>query len=154
LRDTPAAPLSKNVKLMLWGSAAPVVLLFLAAMLVQTKRSSAKAPEFVVPIHNKLVSAPRVKHDDQAAAPAVDPAKPEEPKADAAPKPDNPPEQKPKPKSNKKKGKGKTKPKPPAETVVAQSDGDEKKDAKGEDSKDTDKDKDKGKDGDAKKPSM
>src|SRR3954470_3974160 len=32
LRETPATPLSKNTKLMLWGSAAPVLLLFLGAV--------------------------------------------------------------------------------------------------------------------------
>jgi hypothetical protein len=47
LSETPSAPLSKNVKLILWGSAAPVVLLFLGSV-VTAKGSAPKAPQGTV----------------------------------------------------------------------------------------------------------
>src|SRR4051794_32744722 len=118
LKETPAAPLSKNVKLMLWGSAAPVVLLFLGSLLAVNKSSSsqAKAPEgLIVPDRAKQAATAAAKTEiaRQSDAPATK-RKPEEPKPKAAAKTENPPEEKPKPKNNKDKdkGKGKDKAKP------------------------------------------
>ncbi len=150
LKETPAAPLSKNVKLSLWGSAVPVVLLFVAALLSSGSRSTAKAKapeEMIIPQRAKpappLVTS---RSDDKPAAPAAD-SKPGDRKDDTAANTDKPPQEKPKKSKKSKKGK-------PKETVVVQNTEDDK--AKGDESKDKtddkDKDKDKdNKDGDSKK---
>src|SRR4051794_17529194 len=49
LRETPATPLSKNTKLMLWGSAAPVLLLFLGAVATGKGRDIKTPTNMVVP---------------------------------------------------------------------------------------------------------
>jgi hypothetical protein len=145
LKETPAAPLSKNVKLSLWGSAVPVVLLFGIALLSQGNRSTAKAPdEMVIPAHAKPAPASlSVRGDDKPLAPVVD-TKPGDRKGDMAANPEKPPQDKPKPKKKPKKG---AKPK---ETVVVQNTEDDK--AKGDEPKDKTDDKDKdNKSGDSKK---
>jgi hypothetical protein len=117
LRQTPATPMSKNVKLMLWGSAAPVAFLFFAALLT-SKGSSAKPPEgMVIPVNRAPASIPpapvshapahkraREQAPEQAPAPAVV-SNDATPEANAT----NPTEEKPKPVAKKKKGKGKGK---------------------------------------------
>jgi hypothetical protein len=135
VKETPAAPLSKNVKLMLWGSAAPVVLLFVAALLA--RRSHFKAPEeMVIPVRQ---SAPAYAIQSGAKPPAVAASKSEGPGAKA--NPSKPPQDKAKAKSKKKTQK-KTKPKD--ETAVAQnSEGDSDKSKDG-DQANGEKPKDKG----------
>jgi hypothetical protein len=98
LRETPATPLSKNVKLMLWGSAAPVLLLFLGALWTGTG-STAKPPENTVlpPSPPKPLAA---KTDEQPPKQAVAP-KEEKPKDEAQSKENSPTEDKPKPKNPK-----------------------------------------------------
>jgi hypothetical protein len=129
VKETPAAPLSKNVKLMLWGSAAPVVFLFVAALL--GRRSHFKAPEeMVIPVRQ---SAPAYAIQSGSKPPAVGVSKSEGPGPAAKANPSKPPQDKAKSKSKKKTQK-KTKPKD--ETAVAQNtEGDS---AKGEKSKDDD----------------
>jgi hypothetical protein len=114
LKDTPAAPLSKNVKMSLWGSAVPVVLLFLAALFSQGNRSVAKAPSEMIIPSRVLPLSPSLtrRSDDKPLAPVVD-TKAGDRKDDAAANPDKPPQEKPKPKKKPKKGK-------PKETVVVQ----------------------------------
>jgi len=138
LKETPATPLSKNVKLMLWGSAAPVVLLFLGALLAGNSSSRAKAPEgLIVPDRARQTADAAAKadlarlRDNPPPAPAAE-VKPEEPKPDAAAKPEGSQEDKDKPKpQNPKKtgkggkgkgGKGKSTPKPKEDTAVAKTD--------------------------------
>jgi len=97
LRETPAVPLSKNVKLMLWGSAAPVVLLFLGALLT-SKGSTAKPP-------SETVLPPSLQPPALSVAKVSDEHPPKEtiaPKKESKVKPENPPEEKKsKPKSQK-----------------------------------------------------
>jgi hypothetical protein len=108
LRETPATPLSKNVKLMLWGSAAPVVLLFLGALLT-SKGSTAKPPSETVLPPTPTRSVAVVRNDEPPPKPAAAPAE-EKPKENVAAKPR---EEKPKPKDkDKKKPKDKDKKKP------------------------------------------
>jgi len=134
LKDTPAAPLSKNVKLSLWGSAAPVVLLFVAALFSPGNRSKANVPQELLPSHMPPV-APTItrRSDDKPPAPAVDP-KAGDHKDGAAANTDKPPQEK--PKAKKKPPKKGTKPKEP---VVAQNTEGDK--ANGDEDKDKDKDK-------------
>jgi hypothetical protein len=122
LKDTPAAPLSKQVKLSLWGAAVPVVLLFVAALM--SPRSVAKAPdEMIIPAHAKPAPPTLTRRsDDKPLAPAVD-SKPADRKDEAAANTDKPPQEKEKPKKKPTKKKGK-----PKETVVVQNaDGDKAK---------------------------
>jgi hypothetical protein len=144
LKETPAAPLSKNVKLSLWGSAVPVVLLFVVA-LVNPNRTTAKAPTEVIWTAPKLATPPPLvsRTDDKPPAPAGE-TKAGDNKDKAAASSDKPAEEKSKAKPKKPPKKGnKSKPK---DTVIAQSNEGDK--ANG------DKDKDKGNDdssGDSKK---
>jgi hypothetical protein len=129
LKDTPAAPLSKNEKLSLWGSAVPVVLLLVAALLSQGNRSVAKAPtEMIIPSRAMPPASPSLasRSDEKPPAPAGE-AKAEQKKDEASAKSDKPPQKKP---TNKKK-KGKSKPK---DTAVVQNTEGEK--ATGNESKD------------------
>jgi hypothetical protein len=120
LKETPAAPLSKNVKLMLWGSAAPVVLLFVAALLVP-RRSQFKPPEeSVVPVHQVK---PTLASRSDNRPPAVAGPAANAPGPNAAAKSDKPAQDKAKAKKPKGKSKPKAKPKPKPkddETNVAQ----------------------------------
>jgi hypothetical protein len=112
VKETPAAPLSKNVKLMLWGSAAPVVLLFVVALLA--RRSHFKPPEeMIVPLHE---TTPSVASRSGEKPPAVAAPKSEGP--GAAANSSKPPQNKAKAKAKAKKPKAK--PKPKDETAVAQ----------------------------------
>ena len=63
LKDTPAAPLSKNVKLSLWGSAVPVVLLFVAALLSRQSLGRQGARRDDHPPHAK--PAPPIAHQPE-----------------------------------------------------------------------------------------
>jgi len=141
LKDTPAAPLSKNVKLSLWGSAVPVVLLFVAALL--SPRSVAKAPdEMIIPQHAKPAPPSLTRRsDDKPPSPAVE-TKAGDRKNDVAANGDKPPQEKPKKKKPSKKGNK------PKETVVVQNTEGDK--ANGDEPTDKDKDKD-NKSGDSKK---
>jgi hypothetical protein len=129
LRETPAAPLSKNVKLMLWGAAAPVVVLLLGALFTM-KGSTAKPPPYsLVPTNSK--PAPPPTHlarngNDQPPAEAA-PSKEKSPKvAEKAKKPKKKPSNpKPKPEESK------------SDTAIDKAD-------KPAQDKDKDKDKDKG----------
>jgi hypothetical protein len=120
LKDTPAAPLSKNVKLSLWGSAVPVVLLFVVALFSLGNRSTAKAPDEIIqqrakPALPSLASLSK----DKPPAPAVD-TKGKDRKDDSAANTDKPPQEKPKSKKKPPKKGGK-----PKDTVVVQNtDGD------------------------------
>jgi hypothetical protein len=113
VKETPAAPLSKNVKLMLWGSAAPVVLLFVVALLA--RKSHFKPPEEFVPVHPTTPVASRSGDKlpvvgatkSEGPGPTADSSKPPQDKAKAQGK-------------GKGKGKGKSKAKPKDETAVAQ----------------------------------
>jgi len=140
LKETPAAPLSKNVKLSLWGSAVPVVLLFVVA-LVNPNRTTAKAPTEVIWTAPKLATSPPLvsRTDDKPPAPAGE-AKAGDNKDKAAASSDKPADDKPKPKAKKDKSKkGKSKPK---DTVVVQNtEGDKANSNDGKDKAD-DKDKD------------
>ena len=133
LKDTPAAPLSKNVKLSLWGSAVPVVLLFIAALLSGGNRSTAKAPdEMIIPQHAKPAPPSLTRRsDDKPPAPAVE-TKAGDRKNDAVANTDKPPQEKPKSKKKPSKKKGK-----PKETVVVQNTEGDK--ANGEEPKEKDK---------------
>jgi hypothetical protein len=112
IKETPAAPLSKNVKLMLWGSAAPVVFLFVAALLV--RRTHFTRPEdLVIPVHQP---APAIASRSGDTLPVVASPKSEGPGAKASSS--KPPQDKAKAKAKAKKPK--PKPKPKDETAVAQ----------------------------------
>jgi hypothetical protein len=111
VKETPAAPLSKNVKLMLWGSAAPVVLLFVVALLA--RKSHFKEPEEFVPVHPTTPVASR--GGDKL--PVVGATKSEGPGPGATADSSKPPQEKAKAKP---KRKPKAKPKPKDETAVAQ----------------------------------
>jgi len=94
LRETPATPLSKHVKLMLWGSAAPVLLLFLGALLT-IKGSIAKPPErSVLPPSPPKLEVVR-RNDEPPPKEAIAP-KEEKPKEEAQKKEKTPDEEKPK----------------------------------------------------------
>jgi hypothetical protein len=137
LKDTPAAPLSKNVKLSLWGSAVPVVLLFIAALFSGGSRSTAKAPdEMIIPQRAKPAPPSLTRRsDDKPPAPAGD-TKARDRKDDMAANSDKPPQEKPKAKKKSNK-KGKK----PKETVVVQNtEGDKANSAESKDKAD-DKDK-------------
>jgi hypothetical protein len=114
VKETPAAPLSKNVKLTLWGSAAPVVLLFVLALLA--RRSHFKPPEETL----WRPAAPSYAAHSGGTPPAPGVAKSEGsgPGAAATP-PSKPPQNKAKTKKKQQK-KSKSKPKPKDETAVAQ----------------------------------
>jgi len=113
--------------MMLWGSAAPVVLLFLAALMVGNKSSRAKPPEeLIVPDRAKQTANAAAKTElahrtgDTASVPAAE-VKPEEPKPDAAANAEKSSEEKAKEKAKDKKKKGPRKPKKD-ETTVAKTD--------------------------------
>jgi hypothetical protein len=117
LKDTPAAPLSKQVKMMLWGSAAPVVLLFVAALLVPSRSRPKPPEESIIPVHAKPALAP-IATRTIIKPPAA--TKSEGSGPGAAVNPDKPAQDKEKPKK-KSKAKPKAKPKPkPDEAAVAQ----------------------------------
>jgi hypothetical protein len=103
LRETPAAPLTKNVKLMLWGSAAPVVLLFFGALL--TGKGAAPKPPKETVLPPSLVK-PQVlvtqKSEEKPPKEAIAPAG-NSTKGEAGEKPKKPPEEKPKSKKSNKK---------------------------------------------------
>jgi hypothetical protein len=95
LRETPAAPLTKNVKLMLWGSAAPVVLLFFGALLTGKGAAPKPPSETVLPpslVKPQVLVTPKSeeKPPKEADAPAGDSTK-----GEAGEKPKKPPEEKP-----------------------------------------------------------
>jgi len=118
LRETPAAPLSKNTKLMLWGSAAPVLLLFLSAVATGKGRDIKTPTSMVVP--PSPVKPLAVKHNDEPPPAAQDAvAKDGKPKAEEPTKDQPPKEEKPKAKSKKPK-----KPKKPASGDKPSSTGD------------------------------
>jgi len=116
LRETPSAPLSRNVKLMLWGSAAPVLLLFLGSLLTGS-RPTVKAPEHTVLPLSPPKAIAQVT-EDQPPKEAIAPK--EEPPKDEAQAKENPPEQE-KPKKPKKPSKPKAKPKTEGEGDAAAS---------------------------------
>src|SRR4051794_3266021 len=100
LRETPAAPLSKNTKLMLWGSAAPVLLLFLGAVVTGKGRDIKTPTSMVVPpspvkplaLKNNNVPSPVA----QEAVTPKEKSKAEEPSKDQPPKEEKPKSKKPK----------------------------------------------------------
>jgi hypothetical protein len=120
LSETPAAPLSKNVKIILWGSAAPVALLFIAALLVPSKSAAkAKAPELLLPINQSLVKPKEIAKQSSDQSPTPADVKPE-----GGAKPETPAEEKKEPAKPKKKTttKKKTPAKPKEEPALAKSD--------------------------------
>src|SRR3954449_9375731 len=94
LRETPAAPLSKNTKLMLWGSAAPVLLLFLGAVATGKGRDIKTPACMVVPPSPVNPLAVKTNDVPPPAAQEVDKSKVDDKAKDQAPQ-----EEKPKPKS-------------------------------------------------------
>jgi hypothetical protein len=118
LRETPAAPLSKNVKLMLWGSAAPVALLFVASLLRVGNATNVTTP--AEPSISLAGTKPAPSKPSGEPAPTAEAARTDQPAAEAGSKPETPPEQKEKPKKPK-KVKKKTPPKK-EETAVAKGD--------------------------------
>jgi len=136
VRETPAAPMSRNVKLILWGSAAPVVVLFIASLF--SKGSSAKPPDYsVVGGTHKPAPAPVLAKASPARkdhpSPEATGPKEETPKAEGDSKP---PEEQPKPKANKKNKNKKKKPADEApKTEVAKNDEAPKKDETPNDAK-------------------
>jgi hypothetical protein len=119
LSETPAAPLSKNVKLILWGSAAPVALLFIAALLVPSKSAAkAKAPEILLPINQSLVKPNEVAKQTSDQSPTPADVKPEG-EAKATPAEEKKEPAKPKKKTTPKK---KAKPKPTEDPALAKAD--------------------------------
>jgi len=121
LRETPAAPLSKNVKLVLWGSAAPVALLFVASLLRVGNATNVTTP--AEPSISLAGTKPALAKPsgEPSATPTAEAPKPDQPGAEAGSKPETPPEQKEKPKKKPKKSKKKTPPKN-EETAVAKGD--------------------------------
>jgi hypothetical protein len=156
VKETPAAPLSKNVKLTLWGSAAPVVLLFVIAILVPRRSNFKKPEDMVIPVHPTkpaLASRSTVpvravgasKTDGPGPGAAADSSKSPQDKAKAKPK------KKPTKKSN-----TKAKPKKDETAVAQNTEGEKPKDgdeANAEKSGDKAKGKAKGKTDEAKDPS-
>ncbi len=133
LRETPPTPLSKSVRMMLWGTAVPIVLVFLGALLTTTKRSTAKPPAgLIIPAQIRSPAAP-AKPPARSPAPSSDSqqiAKRSEPPAPAPGS--SPSEEKPKTKKVRKNRKPKPEGKSPSgdanKTVeVAKSGGTEKK---------------------------
>jgi len=118
LHETPAVPLSRNVKLILWGSAVPVALLFVASMLRVGNATNVTTPAEPSISLAGTRPAPPKPSGEPSATPTAEAPKPDQPGAEAGPKPETPPEQKEKPKKPKK---SKKKPKKDA-TAVAKSD--------------------------------
>lgn len=142
LKETPAAPLSRNVKLMLWGAAAPVVLLFFAAMLTTSKGARVKVTdEPILDLSGKKAQAPPTiaKRNDPLAPPAVNKTEGEKPRGDSV-KSNNSANKK----ENPKKKTSKNKNRKPKNNAKKSAEVAKKTD---EANTDKDKDKDKAKDG-------
>jgi hypothetical protein len=152
VKETPAAPLSRNVKMMLGASAAPVLLMFVAALLAPSRSKPKPPAELIIPA--RVTTAPSAiarGTGGQPSNPAAEARKSQEPGRGDQASGAKPPQDKEKAKPKKKPKKSKAKPKTDDTAVAVQGDKPRDDGAEGKEKDKAAEDKDQDKAGDSKK---